>query len=244
LTQTTPTGTAAVRDLLASASRIAVLTGAGISAESGIPTFRGAEGLWRQFKPEDLATPRAFSRDPKLVWEWYDWRRGLIAAAEPNAGHRALAELEFRTKEFALITQNVDGLHDCAGSRNILKVHGDIWIQRCTVCEEEREERRTPLSEIPPYCTCGGIERPGVVWFGEALPEQILACAQQAALSAEVFLVIGTSALVYPAAGLAGLAKSGGAKVIEINIADSAVSNWVDHSLRGPAAEILPQLLG
>jgi len=232
-----------VRDLLASASRIAVLTGAGISAESGIPTFRGAGGLWRKFLAEDLATPEAFARDPKLVWEWYDWRRGLIAAAQPNAGHRALVELENLRKEFALITQNVDGLHDRAGSRNLLKLHGDIWIQRCTTCGAQRNEARTPLEEVPPRCPCGGLERPGVVWFGESLPEEILARAQRAATQAEVFLVIGTSAVVYPGAGLAGVAKSAGATVIEINVEETPVTNWVDYSLRGPAAEILPQLL-
>ncbi|MBV8844945.1 MAG: NAD-dependent deacylase [Bryobacterales bacterium] len=252
-----------VRDLLASASRIAVLTGAGISAESGIPTFRGAGGLWRSFKAEDLATPGAFARDPKLVWEWYDWRRGQIASAQPNAAHRALVELEVGQvanlrrvanppaedstspdqQRFTLITQNVDGLHNRAGSRNLLKLHGDIWIQRCTACGAERNETHTPLPEIPPRCSCGGLERPGVVWFGENLPEEILARAQYAATQAEVFLVIGTSALVYPAAGLAGMAKSAGAKVVEINVAETPVTNWVDYSLRGAAAEILPQIL-
>jgi NAD-dependent deacetylase len=236
-------GIVAVRDLLASAPRIAVLTGAGISAESGIPTFRGAGGLWRTYKAEELATPHAFARNPKLVWEWYDSRRAFVGKAEPNAGHRALADLESRTKHVTLITQNVDGLHDRAGSCNILKLHGDIWIQRCTACGAERQEFKTPLAEIPPLCSCGGVERPGVVWFGETLPQREFAAAERASAEASVFLVIGTSALVYPAAGLAGLAKSKGAKVIEINIEETAVTNWVHHSLRGPAAQILPQLL-
>jgi NAD-dependent deacetylase len=196
--------------------------------------------LWRNFKAEDLATPEAFARDPKMVWEWYDWRRSLIAQAEPNAGHRALAELEKRKPGFSLITQNVDGLHDRAGSRNILKVHGNIWSLRCTRCLKERIEPRTPLPEIPPRCNCGGLERPGVVWFGEALPERIWAKAEQAARGADVFLIVGTSAVVYPAAGLAGIAKSGGAKVIEVNIEETSVSSWVDYCLRGPAAEVLP----
>ncbi len=234
---------AEVRDLLERASRIAVLTGAGISAESGIPTFRGAGGLWRNFRAEDLATPEAFARDPKLVWEWYDWRRGLIAAAEPNAGHRALARIEQRKEQFTLITQNVDGLHDRAGSRSLLKVHGDIWTLRCTSCGKSREERRTPLESIPPHCACGGLERPGVVWFGEGLPEAVWGNAERAARESEVFLVVGTSAVVYPAAGLAGLAKSAGADVIEINIADTPVSAGADFSLRGPAAGILPELV-
>ena len=232
-----------VRELLASASRVAVLTGAGISAESGIPTFRGAGGLWRSFKAEELATPGAFARDPRLVWEWYDWRRGLIAGAEPNAGHRALAELEAGKPEFALITQNVDGLHDRAGSRNILKLHGDIWKVRCSACGAERREFRTPLPDIPPRCVCGGLERPGVVWFGEGLPDKVWSRAERATVAAEVFLVIGTSAVVYPAAGLADMAKSAGAVVVEINPAETAVSGWADYTLRGPAAEILPSLL-
>jgi NAD-dependent deacetylase len=234
---------AAVRNLLSSALRIAVLTGAGISAESGIPTFRGAGGLWRNFKAEELATPSAFERDPKLVWEWYDWRRGLIAGAQPNAGHRALAHLEKSKPEFTLITQNVDGLHDRAGSRNILKLHGDIWTVRCTVCGAQRLEALTPLPAIPPRCLCGGVERPGVVWFGEGLPGRVWAKAQQTAVDAEVLLVVGTSALVYPAAGLADLAKSAGAVVVEINVAETPVTSWVDYFLRGPAAEILPALL-
>ena len=237
------TGTQAVRNLLASASKIAVLTGAGISAESGIPTFRGAGGLWRNFKAEDLATPEAFARYPKLVWEWYDWRRGLIAAAQPNAGHQALAKLEANKLEFTLITQNVDGLQDRAGSRNILKLHGDIWTVRCSGCENERRDLRTPLPEIPPKCSCGGTERPGVVWFGEGLPAQTWSNAQRAAIKAKVVLVIGTFAVVYPAAGLADLAKSAGAVVVEINVAETPVTSWVDYPLRGPAAEILPSLL-
>ncbi len=217
--------------------------GAGISAESGIPTFRGAGGLWRNFKPEDLATPEAFARDPKLVWEWYDWRRGLIAAAEPNAGHCALARSERAHPNFTLITQNVDDLHERAGSRNILKVHGDIWIQRCVVCGSERQERNTPLEEVPPRCGCGALERPGVVWFGEPLPPDIWAAAEHAAMEAEAFLLIGTSAVVYPAAGLAAAAKRAGAMILEINVADTPASSWVDYSLRGPAAEILPAIL-
>ena len=230
---------AEARERLRNASAVAVLTGAGISAESGIPTFRGAGGLWRSFRAEDLATPEAFARDPKLVWEWYDWRRGLIAAAQPNAGHRALAELERRKDNFSLITQNVDGLHDRAGSRNLLKVHGDIWTIRCTGCGMERDDRQTPLEKIPPRCSCGALERPGVVWFGEGLPDEVWSRAQHAALRADVLLVVGTSAVVYPAAGLAGLAKT----VIEINVAETPVSAGADFSLRGPAAEILPELV-
>ncbi len=231
------------REILAQADSIAVLTGAGISAESGIPTFRGAGGLWRSHRAEDLATPQGFARDPKLVWEWYDWRRAFIAQAEPNAGHRALAALQSQHANFTLITQNVDGLHDRAGSTGALKVHGDVWTVRCTVCHREREDRRAPLPELPPRCACGGMERPGVVWFGESLPQDVWIRAEQTARRASVLLVIGTSAVVYPAAGLVGLAKSAGARVIEINLEETPVSSIVDVCWRGPAAEILPRLV-
>jgi NAD-dependent deacetylase len=232
-----------IREWIGSAGSIAALTGAGISAESGIPTFRGAGGLWRDFHAEDLATPEAFARDPKLVWEWYDWRRGVIAGAEPNAGHRALAELARRVPGFTLITQNVDGLHDRAGSEEVVKVHGDIWVVRCVACGREREDRRAKIPNLPPRCECGGIERPGVVWFGESLPGEVWSRAEQASRDADLFLIIGTSAVVYPAAGLAELAKARAARVVEINVAETPMSSRVDASLRGPAAEILPQLL-
>ena len=232
-----------VRSLILNAHSIAVLTGAGVSAESGVPTFRGANGLWKQYRAEDLATPQAFARDPKLVWEWYDWRRGLIAEARPNAGHRALAELQDRVSKFTLITQNVDDLHDDAGSRDVLKLHGSIWVQRGTKCGKEKSDRTTPLPEIPPRCECGALLRPGIVWFGEMLPQDVWQHAEWAAEHAEIFLVIGTSALVYPAAGLAGIAKDSGAKVIEINIEETALTQRIDAFLRGPSAELLPQLM-
>jgi NAD-dependent deacetylase len=231
------------RQWLAEADAVAILTGAGISAESGVPTFRGDGGLWREHKPEDLATPEAFARDPKLVWEWYDWRRGLIAQAAPNAAHRALVQLETRKPRFTLITQNVDGLHDLAGNGKILKLHGDIWRMRCTTCGANFPNRRVPLPKLPPHCACGGMARPGVVWFGEPLPEGIMQEAEHAAGNAEVFLVIGTSAVVYPAAGLIPYAKQSGAKVIEINPEPTAATGIVDCALHGPAGEILPTLL-
>ena len=220
-----------------------MLTGAGVSAESGVPTFRGGNGLWKEYRAEDLATPAAFAHNPKLVWEWYDWRRSLIAQAKPNPGHYALAEAESRARKFTLITQNVDGLHELAGSRNVLGLHGSIWMLRCLSCRREREDRRTPLPELPPRCKCGGLLRPGVVWFGEPLPSDVWQAAENASRSADLFLLIGTSAVVYPAAGLAPIAKSGGARVVEINIAESGLSGLIDEYLQGPSGELLPQLM-
>jgi NAD-dependent deacetylase len=229
-----------VRELLRIAGHIAVLSGAGISAESGIPTFRGAGGLWRNFRPEELATPEAFDRDPATVWEWYLWRRELIAQAQPNAGHFALAKLEEHSPHFSLITQNVDGLHDRAGSRRILKVHGDIWINRCIRCG--RETTSLPPERLP-RCACGGLLRPDVVWFGEALPQDVWLEAETAAAEADVLLVVGTSAQVYPAAGLVPYAQRNGASVIEVNPEATPFSESIDYCLRGPAGEILPQIV-
>ena len=208
-----------------------------------MPTFRGAGGLWREYKPEDLATPEAFARDPKLVWEWYDWRRGLIASAQPNAAHKALVKLEIQKPRFTLITQNVDGLHDLAGSGKMLKLHGDIWRMRCLECGANFPNRRVPLPKLPPHCACGGMARPGVVWFGEPLADGMMQEAEHAVGSAEVLLVIGTSAVVYPAASLIPFAKQAGAKVIEINPETTAATKVVDCVLQGPAAEFLPKLL-
>jgi len=227
------------RAWLEAASSVVVLTGAGISAESGVPTFRGQGGLWKKFRAEDLATPEAFTRDPRLVWEWYDSRRAARAQVAPNAGHRALAELEARKPQFTLVTQNVDGLHDRAG----------IWTQESgdrsqeTGVGSERRDERTPLPELPPCCECGGMLRPGVVWFGEPLPAAVWERAQKATREAEVLLVVGTSATVYPAAGLVPLAMSAGARVIECNVEETPFSSGLDRSLRGRAGEVLPQLI-
>lgn len=231
------------REWLAQATSLAVLTGAGISAESGVPTFRGAGGLWKDYKPEELANAEAFAKNPKLVWEWYNWRRELISKALPNPGHRALVEFEKRIARFTLITQNVDGLHDRAGSGKILKLHGDIWRMRCTACGANWPDRRAPLPKIPPHCQCGGLTRPNVVWFGEPLADGMMKEAEHAASAASVFLVVGTSAAVVPAANLIPYAKKAGAKVIEINTEETAATAHVDLALRGPAGELLPQML-
>jgi NAD-dependent deacetylase len=235
---------AQAREWLAGAQSVVVLTGAGISAESGVPTFRGAGGLWRNFRPEELATPEAFARDPKLVWEWYDWRRSVIARAEPNPGHLALAEIERRKPHFWLITQNVDGLHERAGSRRVTKLHGDIWLLRCTGCGREERNEQVPLEPLPPRCACGGLMRPGVAWFGEALPAKAPETAFDAARRAELFLVLGTSSIVYPAAGLPQVALEHGARVIEINLEPTALSGVPQISLRGKTGELLPQIVG
>jgi NAD-dependent deacetylase len=221
---------------------LAVLTGAGISAESGVPTFRGEGGLWRSYRAEDLATPGAFRRDPRLVWEWYDWRRGLIGACAPNAAHATLAEMELQFDDFVLITQNVDGLHRLAGSRNVVELHGNIWRMRCSRgCRAPWEDRTVPLSEIPPHCPrCGSLARPDVVWFGESLPGHALDAAFGAAQRCQVMLVIGTSAVVQPAASLPVLALQHGAYVVEINPQATPLSEAVDEAIHEPAAIALP----
>jgi len=228
-------------EILRNVKRIAVLTGAGTSAESGVPTFRGKDGLWRQFRAEDLATPEAFSRDPKLVWEWYNWRRGLVGKVEPNPAHRTLAKWETVFPEFALITQNVDGLHARAGSKNILELHGNIWKLRCTKEETVTENYTAPLGDLPPTCpSCGEMLRPHVVWFGESLDPNILHRAFSLCSLCEVMLVIGTSAFVQPAASLPLYASDAGAKIIEINPDPTPLTSYANLSLQGKAGEILP----
>ncbi len=222
---------------------VVVLTGAGISAESGVPTFRGEGGLWRQYRAEELATPEVFARDPKLVWEWYDWRRGIVAGTRPNLGHIALAELERQVSDFTLVTQNVDGLHDMAGSAHPLKLHGDIWELRCTQCSHRETNRDVPLQEIPPRCQCGALLRPNIVWFGEALPAGVIEAAWSRSEQADLFLVVGTSALVQPAASLPLAAKSKGAHLVEINLELTPISGRCDVSLLGSSGAILPQLI-
>ena len=221
---------------------VVVFTGAGVSAESGIPTFRGAGGLWRQYRATELATPQAFRRDPALVWEFYDWRRHLISSCKPNPAHHTIARMEQSLPDFTLITQNIDGLHQRAGNGKCLTLHGDIWRVRCTGCGFAAKDTRVPLPEIPPYCTrCGSLLRPDVVWFGEALPGDVLEAAWTAASRAALMLVIGTSALVQPSASLPLVAQQNGAHVIEINPDETALSASVDETLRGPAGDVLPR---
>lgn len=236
-------GIAEAASRIAAAERMLVLTGAGVSAESGVPTFRGPEGLWRQFRPEELATPEAFARDPRLVWEWYAWRRERIAPLQPNAAHRAIAALEARVPVFLLATQNVDRLHQAAGSRRIAELHGSLWVVRCVACGREEEDRRVPLPELPPRCGCGGLLRPGVVWFGESLPAEAVEAAFAAGQAADVVLVVGTSSVVYPAAAIAPIARQRGAFVVEVNPEATPLTRLADAALQGPAAEIVPRLL-
>jgi len=237
-----------IRRLLHEASSVTILTGAGVSAESGIPTFRDAQtGLWAKYDPRELATPQAFARDPALVTRWYDERRRKCADCKPNPGHLALArlqdEFEAAGKGFTLITQNVDRLHQRAGSWNPLELHGTLWVWRCTTCGEEREERQIPFSAHPPRCGCGGMRRPGVVWFGETLPESVLAAAWQAAESCGLFMSLGTSSVVEPAASLGRVAAAGGAKTVEINPEATPLSSGVDVSVRGTTGSLLPMIL-
>ncbi len=231
------------RSRIASARTITVLTGAGISADSGVPTFRGTDGLWRNFRAEDLATPEAFERDPRLVWEWYNWRRELIATKQPNEAHLAIASLETRVNDFWLITQNVDGLHRAAGSIRLSEIHGNIWMVRCTACAAVTNNHQVPLPLLPSCGQCGGLLRPHIVWFGESLREEdLVRCASQLQ-SCDVLLVIGTSGVVYPAAGFASIAKEAGADVIEVNLDPTPQSDLVDIALRGRAKDLVPLLL-
>ncbi|MBD0305649.1 MAG: NAD-dependent deacylase [Nitrospiraceae bacterium] len=232
-----------VKARLNAARSIAVLTGAGVSADSGVPTFRGLDGLWRNFRAEDLASPSAFARDPRLVWEWYNWRRELIATKRPNAAHVALAELERRVEHFRLITQNVDGLHRLAGSEKLSEIHGNIWMVRCTGCGRIEENRTVPLPLLP-YCSaCGALLRPHIVWFGESLATEDITRSYEALESCELLLIIGTSGIVYPAASFAPVAKAHGAFVVELNLEATPNSEIVDVAFTGRAKDLVPELL-
>lgn len=232
-------------DRLSRASHLVVFTGSGVSRESGVPTFRGEEGLWRNYRSEDLATAEAFERDPVLVWDWYDYRRQIIADAEPNPAHIAIAELEQLCDDFCLITQNVDGLHARAGSTDPVELHGNIWRARCTKELRVVDLPETPLREKPPRCrSCGALLRPDVVWFGEPLPVRAFEASRREASSCDAMLVVGTSAVVRPAASLPLVAKHNGATVVEINTSFTPFSVLIDATLIGRAGEILPELVG
>jgi NAD-dependent deacetylase len=231
-----------VIEQLAAASHVAVLTGAGVSAESGIPTFRSPGGLWKTFKPEQLATPEAFASDPATVWEWYRHRRRIIAESAPNAGHQILAAWEKHFAHFCLVTQNVDNLHSRAGSRNICELHGNIFRSRCHSCGKAADDTASEADSEIPRCACGGLIRPEVVWFGEALPTPIVEKAWNAVALAEVFLSVGTAGVVFPAAGLVEVARRGGAFLIEINPEETEMSPLFDVTLRGASGIILPAI--
>ncbi len=229
---------------LRQARHVAVLTGAGISAESGLATFRDAQtGLWAQYRPEDLATPHAFARNPQLVWEWYAWRRAQAAEAEPNPGHRALVALAQHVPQSTLITQNVDGLHQRAGSQPVIELHGNITRTKCSV-EGTIVDAWPPTEEVPPPCPrCGGLLRPDVVWFGESLPAHALAAALTAARSCDLFLSIGTSGLVEPAASLPRIAQQAGATVVYINLDVTPATSARRYAINGKAGQVLPVLV-
>ena len=229
---------------LARAQHVCVLTGAGISAESGIPTFRGAQqGLWARFRPEELASRAGFEANPRQVWQWYRWRRSIVRRAEPNAGHRALAELAGLVPRLSLVTQNVDGLHQRAGSTGTIEFHGNLFANAC-LDDGLPVEGVPDDTDEPPHCPrCGGWVRPGVVWFGEAIPREALDASFAAAEACDVFFAVGTSALVWPAAGLAESARGTGATVVEVNPESTALTRMADHVLAGAAGTVLPELV-
>lgn len=248
---------AEARAILKDAGSIVVLTGAGISAESGVPTFRGEDGLWKSYRPEELATPQAFRRDARLVWEWYQWRRELIAGCEPNPGHGALARLALGREGVSLITQNVDGLHELAARREAgegepdaaipLELHGAIFRVRCTQCHERSGHRdaidATSEETLPSCESCGALLRPDIVWFGESLDPWVLDESFRLAKEADVCLVVGTSALVQPAASIPLVTLEGGGAIIEVNPQETPLTRAARVSLRGASGEVLPALL-
>lgn len=222
-------------------TRVLVVTGAGISAESGIPTFRGPGGFWEGYRAEELATPEAFAHDPDLVWRWYAMRHEKYAACQPHAGHHTLVKMEAHFDDFLLATQNVDGLHYAAGSRKSVELHGSIHRSRCTSCGA-KTTFPTSIDPLPTCSLCGGLMRPDIVWFGEGYPPGVLEQAFTFAYSADVCLVVGTSAVVWPPAEIALIAQRHGAKLIEVNPNTTALSKEADVHLLGPAGDILPAL--
>jgi NAD-dependent deacetylase len=232
-----------LRSLLRSVDSVCVLTGAGISAESGVATFRGPDGLWSKLKPEELASFDAFLRNPELVWEWYDYRKKIMHEVAPNPAHTALVQLENLVGDFTLVTQNIDNLHIRAGSKNVLELHGNIERSYCIDCGAVVLSVEIGADKKAPRCSCGGLIRPDVVWFGEMLPEGVFEAATEAAGRCELFLTVGTSAVVYPAAGLPVTARNHGAYVVEINTERTEISHMVNETLTGKSGEVLPDLL-
>ena len=220
---------------------VTVLTGAGVSAESGIPTFRGAGGIWEKYDYRKLATPQGFEDDPRLVWEWYQLRQVEMLKAKPNPAHEIIARMERHFSKFSVLTQNIDGMHARAGNRNIVELHGSIWRMKC-VRDGTLISIDSPVKEIPPLCQCGGLMRPDVVWFGEQLSTDVVEEASRAARESDVMFVVGTSAIVYPAAALPAITKNSGGLVVEINVEPTDITSYADASLFGPAGEVLPAL--
>jgi NAD-dependent deacetylase len=230
--------------LLKNARSLFVLTGAGISAESGVPTFRGTDGLWNNYSAEQLATPEAFARDPKLVWSWYRWRQDLILKAKPNPGHYAIVKIEKSMERFLLLTQNVDDLHFRAGSKNLLELHGNIFRTRCSRCgKRERLRSEEGVSDDLPECSCGGLLRPDVVWFGEQIPSRVWGDSLNFLGGADLAIICGTSGVVWPAAAIPAIACERGIRTVEINLEPTAISSIVDVSIIERAGEILPRLV-
>jgi NAD-dependent deacetylase len=228
-------------DIITSTKSLFVLTGAGISAESGIPTFRGAQGLWKNYSATDLATPQAFERNPVLVWEWYQWRQGLISKAGPNPGHHALVAFEKKIPHFLLLTQNVDNLHQRAGSKNVLELHGNIFRTRCLQCGKIAAYKNTENDPLP-KCSCQGLLRPDVVWFGETIPQHIWHESQKFLKQADTALICGTSGVVWPAASIPEIARLNNVQTIEINLEPTPVTAIVDLSIIGKTGEVLPDI--
>jgi NAD-dependent deacetylase len=232
-----------LEELLRNSQSICVLTGAGISAESGVPTFRGTDGLWTKLSPDELASFDGFMREPKKVWSWFQQQKEIMHSARPNESHYALATMETLVKDFTLVTQNIDNLHRRAGSKHVLELHGNIERSYCMKCGKYVSEVKITEEHPVPYCQCGGIIRPDVVWFGETLPEEEYSKAVTAASRCELFISVGTSAVVYPAAALPLIAKQNGAYVVEVNIEYTELSSHADETLIGKASEVLPQLV-
>lgn len=229
-------------DELKEAGSIVFFTGAGISAESGISTFRGEDGLWKKFRPEELASFDAFIKNPELVWEWYNYRKKIIHDSNPNPAHLTIAEMQSHFKDVTVVTQNVDNLHRRAGSKKIFELHGNIERNFCINCKKFHNEE-LDFSAGVPKCECGGLIRPDVVWFGEYLPEDQFLGGEKAAINSDIFFVVGTSAIVYPAAGLIYTAKASGTVIVEINIEKTSLTSMANYSFFGKAGEILPALL-